>query len=328
MPETMKAMRFHTTGGPEVFRFEDVPVPGPGEGQVLVRLRASGVNFVDIYHRRGDYPPPGGLPCITGQEAAGVVAVLGPGVTGLKAGDRVTYAGAPGSYAEYAVVPAWRLVPVPAALSFDQAAALMLQGMTAHYLLHTTHPTRAGEIVLVHSAAGGVGLLAVQMAKMLGARVIGTVSTPEKARLAKEAGADDVINYSQTDFAEEVKRITNGRGVDLVLDAVGKPTFLKGLDALTVRGHMVVYGRSGGAPDALPPTSLMTKGITLTGSSLVQYARTREETLERAGAVMNWVAQGRIKLTIHKTLPLAQAAEAHRLLENRQTVGKLVLTIA
>ena len=328
MPNTMKAVRFHATGGPEVLKLEEVPAPAPGQGQALVRLRATGVNFVDIYHRRGDYPPPGGLPCITGQEGAGVVEAVGPGVEGLRVGDRVTYTGVPASYAERVAAPAWRLVPIPADVSFEQAAAAMLQGMTAHYLLQAAHRTQPGETVLVHAAAGGVGLLAVQMAKMLGARVIGTVSTPEKARLAKEAGADEVILYSQVDFAEEAKRLTGGRGVDLVLDAVGKPTFQKSLDALAVRGHLIVYGRAAGAPDPLPPLSLMGKAATITGTSLVHFTATREELLERAGAVLGWVGKGKLKLTIHKTFPLAQAAEAHRLLENRQTVGKLILSLS
>jgi len=327
MAQTMKAIRFHATGGPEVLRLEDVPVPAAGQGQALVRLRATGVNFVDIYHRRGDYPPPGGLPCITGQEGAGVVEAVGPGAEGLRPGDRVTYTGVPGSYAEYVAAPAWRLVPIPPQVSFEQAAAIMLQGMTAHYLLHAAHHTRAGETVLVHAAAGGVGLLAVQMAKMLGARVIGTVSTPEKARLAREAGADEVILYTQADFAEEAKRLTDGRGVDLVLDAVGKPTFQKGLEALALHGHLIVYGRAAGAPDPFQPLSLMGKAATVTGTSLVHFTLTREELLERAGAVLGWLAQGKLKLTIHKALPLAQAAEAHRLLENRKTVGKLILTL-
>ena len=328
MPQTMKAIRFHTTGGPEVFGLEEVPVPTPGEGQALVRLRTAGVNFADIYQRRGDYPPPGGLPCIAGQEGAGVVEAVGPRVDSVRPGDRVTYTGVPGSYAESVAAPAWRLVPIPADVSFEQAAAIMLQGMTAHYLLHAAHRTQAGETVLVHAAAGGVGLLAVQMAKMLGARVFGTVSTPEKARLAREAGADEVILYTQVDFAEEAKRLTGGRGVDLVLDAVGKPTFAKGLEALAVRGHMIVYGRAAGLPDPIVPNSLMAKGLTLTGSSLVQYTATREELMERASAVLGWLANGKLKLTIYKSLPLAQAAEAHRLLENRQTVGKLILTLA
>ncbi len=327
MPQTMKAMRFHATGGPEVFKLEEVPVPAPGQGQALVRLRATGVNFVDIYHRRGDYPPPGGLPCITGQEGAGTVEAVGPGVDGVRPGDRVTYTGVPGSYAEYVVAPAWRLVPIPADVSFDQAAAVMLQGMTAHYLLHAAHRTQPGEAVLVHAAAGGVGLLAVQMGKMLGARVIGTVSTPEKAKLAKEAGADEVILYSQADFAEEAKRLTGGRGVDLVLDAVGQSTFQKSLDALAVRGHLIVYGRAAGAPDPIAPLSLMGKAATITGTSLVHFTATREELLERAGAVLGWVAKGKLRLTIHKTVPLAQAAEAHRLLETRQSVGKLLLSL-
>lgn len=327
MPAMMKAIRFQATGGPEVLKLEEVPVPAPGQGQALVRLRATGVNFVDIYHRRGDYPPPGGLPCITGQEGAGVVEAVGPGVEGLRPGDRVTYTGVTGSYAECVAAPAWRLVPIPPDVTFEQAAAAMLQGMTAHYLLHTAHRTQPGETVLVHAAAGGVGLLAVQMAKMLGARVIGTVSTPEKARLARETGADDVILYSQVDFAEEAKRLTGGRGVDLVLDAVGKPTFQKGLEALAVRGHMIVYGRAAGAPDPLPPLSLMGKGHTISGTSLVHYTATREELMERAGAVLGWVGKKELKLTIHKTFPLTQAAEAHRLLEGRQSVGKLLLSI-
>ncbi len=327
MPQTMKAIRFHVTGGPEVLKLEEVPVPAAGPGETLVRLKASGVNFVDIYHRRGDYPPPGGLPCITGQEGAGVVEAVGPGADGVRPGDRVTYCGVPGSYAEFIVVPAARLVPIPAGISFERAAGIMLQGMTAHYLLHAAHRTRPGETVLVHAAAGGVGLLAVQVAKMLGARVLGTVSTPEKARLAREAGADEVIPYTQTDFAAEAKRLTGARGVDLVLDAVGKPTFQKGLEALALHGHLIVYGRAAGAPEPFQPLTLMAKAATVTGTSLVHFIGTREELLERAGAVLGWLAQGKLKLTIHKTFPLAQAAEAHRLLEHRETVGKLVLTL-
>jgi NADPH2:quinone reductase len=320
----MKAVRVHTPGGVDVLRYEDVPTPTPKEGEALVKLEAIGINFIDIYMRSGLYKAP--LPLTLGQEGAGVVQAVGPQVTEVKVGDRVAYSGTTGSYAEYAVVPAARLVKLPDGVDAKTGAAAMLQGMTAHYLSHSTYPLKAGDTALVHAAAGGVGLLLVQMAKMRGARVIGTVSTEEKAKLAREAGADEVILYTQQDFEAEVKRLTNGRGLQVVYDSVAKTTFEKGLNCLAPRGYMVLYGQSSGPVPPFDLAQLGAKGsLFITRPTLGHYTLTREELLQRAGDVLGWIGSGRLKLRIEQTFPLKDAAEAHRRLEGRQSTGKLLL---
>jgi NADPH:quinone reductase len=320
----MKAIRVLAPGGPEALRYEDVAQPSPGPGQVLVRIEAAGVNFVDVYQRTGLYKVP--VPFTLGQEAAGVIAAVGPGVAGVQVGDRVAYAHALGAYAEHAVVPADRVVTLPAGLSAKQGAAAMLQGMTAHYLACTTYPLKAGDTCLVHAAAGGVGLLLCQIAKARGARVIATVSTPEKATLAREAGADDVIRYQEQDFEVEVKRLTQGAGLQVVYDSVGNTTFAKGLNCLARRGLMVLYGQSSGPIAPIDPQVLSQKGsLFFTRPTLAHYIETRAELLARAGTVLGWVKNGKLKLRIEHEFPLAEAAEAHRALEGRKTTGKVLL---
>lgn len=322
----MKAIRVHEYGGPEVLHYEDVPMPQPGEGQALVRLHAIGVNFVDIYMRMGQgvYRPP--LPFIPGQEGAGVVEAVGPGVTEFARGDRVAYFGVTGSYAEYAVVPVGRLVKLPENIDFKLAAAVMLQGVTAHYLTHSTYPLKPGDTCLVHAAAGGVGLLLVQVAKRRGARVIGTVSTPQKAELARSVGADEVILYTQQDFEAEVKRLTDGRGLQVVYDSVGQTTFDKSLNCLAPRGYMVLYGQSSGPVGPIDPQILNVKGsLFLTRPTSAHYTLTRDEYLWRCNDVLGWVASGELKVHIGAEFPLAEAAEAHRRLAGRQTTGKVLL---
>jgi NADPH2:quinone reductase len=319
----MQAIRVHHVGGPEVLRLEDVPTPEPGPGQALVHVEAIGVNFIDCYHRTGLYTLP--LPFVPGQEAAGRVLKLGPGVSGLRVGDRVAYAGAPGSYAEAAVVPAEKLVPVPEQLEARTAAATMLQGMTAHYLATGTYPLKPGDTALVHAAAGGVGLLLIQIAKLKGARVFGTVSTPEKARLAREAGADEVIRYTEQDFEAEVMRLTAGRGVNVVYDSVARSTFDKSLNCVGRRGVLALFGQSSGPVPPFDPARLAKNGVYLTRPSLTHYTASREELLQRSGEVLDWVMSGRLTVRIHQVLPLAKAADAHRMLEGRQTTGKLLL---
>jgi NADPH2:quinone reductase len=320
----MRAIRVPQYGGPEVMRLEELPTPTPGEGQALVRLEAAGVNFIDVYQRSGLYK--GALPVPLGLEGAGTVEAVGPGVTTVRPGDRVAWTGVPGSYATHTVVPADRLVTLPAGLDARAGAAAMLQGMTAHYLAHTTYPLKPGDACLVHAAAGGVGLLLCQMARRAGARVIGTVSTEEKARLAREAGAHDVILYTQQDFGAEVKRLTGGTGVQVVYDSVGRDTFDKGLDCLAPRGYMVLYGQSSGPVAPVDPQVLNAKGsLFLTRPSLFHYTATREELLYRAGEVLGWVRSGQLRLRIGATFPLAEAAQAHRDLEGRRTTGKVLL---
>lgn len=320
----MKAIRIHNHGGPEVLAYEDVAVPEPRAGEARVKIEASGVNFIDIYHRTGLYPM--NRPCILGSEGAGVVDAVGEGVTEVKQGDRVAYAMIPGSYAEYAVVPAGKLVPVPDDIDAKSAAGIMLQGMTAHYLTHSTYPLQKDETALVHAAAGGVGLLLVQVAKMLGARVIGTVSTEAKADLVRKAGADEIILYTQADFLAEAKRITNGQGVHVVYDSVGATTFEKSLDCLRPRGYLVLFGQSGGPVAAFDPAKLAAKGsLFLTRPSLAHYTLTRAELLRRATDLFDWMQGGKLKLRIEKTLPLQDACEAQQLLEKRRTTGKLIL---
>lgn len=320
----MKAIQIAATGGAEVLRLVDVARPEPGAGEVLVRIQAAGVNFIDIYFREGRYPAP--LPLTLGQEAAGVVEAVGAAVTDFSPGDRVTWCGRNGAYAEYAAVPAAMLVRVPEAVDLKVAAAAMLQGMTAHYLAHSAFALKSGDVALVHAAAGGVGLLLTQMAAQAGARVLATVSTEEKAQLAREAGAQEVILYTQSDFEAEVKRLTAGRGVDVVYDSVGKTTFEKSLNCLKPRGLLVLFGASSGAVPPFDLIQLSAKGsLFVTRPKLGDYIQTREELEWRSGEVLGAVQSGRLKIRIDHTYPLAEAAQAHRDLEGRKTSGKLLL---
>jgi NADPH:quinone reductase len=320
----MKAVRVHKYGGPEVLTMEDIPVPEPKAGEARVKIEAIGVNFIDIYQRTGLYPIQ--TPFTLGSEGAGVVDAVGPGVTEVRKGDRVAYSMVIGAYAEFAVVPAWRLVPVPVNVDAKSAACLMLQGMTAHYLTHITYALKKGETALVHAAAGGVGLLLIQIAKQLGANVIGTVSTEAKAQLAKELGADHVILYTQSDFLAEVKKLTDNRGVNVVYDSVGQTTFDKSLDCLKPRGYLVLFGQSSGPVPPFDPGKLAAKGsLFLTRPSLAHYTLNRDELLQRSADLFNWTASGKLKLRIEKTFSLADAAEAHRELEGRKTTGKVIL---
>jgi NADPH2:quinone reductase len=322
----MKAIVIDAFGGPEVLRLKEVPTPTPEPRQVLVRQKAAGINFIDIYRRTGLYPV--SLPGIPGMEGAGIVESVGAEVRGIAAGDRVAYVNVPGTYAEAIAVPADRVVPIPKKLSFEQAAAAMLQGMTAHYLALDTFPVKNGDTVLIHAAAGGVGLLLVQVARMRGARVIATVSTPEKAELARGAGAEEVILYTREDFVAAVKRITDGKGVDAVYDSVGKDTFLKSLDCLAARGMMVSFGQSSGKMEAIEPGVLSAKGsLFLTRPTLGHYIAEPRELLRRAGDVFRWIMTGKMRLRIGARFPLEQAAEAHRILESRRISGKVLLTI-
>jgi NADPH2:quinone reductase len=320
----MKAVRIHKTGGPEQLQYEDVTTPQPGEGEVLLKIAAAGLNFLDTYHRTGLYTHP--LPFTLGVEGSGIVEAIGTGVTKFKVDDRVAYVGQPGANAEYAVVPASRLVKVPAELDLMTAAALMVQGMTAHYLLHGSYQVKAGDTVLIHAAAGGTGLLLVQIAKRLGATVIGTVSTEEKAQQAREAGADHIILYTQADFEEETKKLTDGKGVHAVYDSVGKTTFDKSLNVLRPLGYLVLFGQSSGVVPSFDIARLASGGsLFLTRPSLFDYIAERKDLLWRAGDVLNWTANGELKIRIDRQMPLAETAEAHRLLENRQTSGKVLL---
>ena len=320
----MRAIQVSEPGGPEQLALVEVPVPAPGPGQALIKIAAIGVNFIDVYYRTGLYKAE--LPVSIGMEAAGAVEAIGPEVTDVAVGDRVAYAMARGSYAEYAAVPTWQLVKMPSSLDYQAAAASMLQGMTAHYLTHSTFPLSANDTALVHAAAGGTGLLIVQMAKMRGAQVIGTVSTPAKADLARGAGADQIILYSEADFEAEVKTLTWNRGVDVVYDSVGASTFLKSLNSLRPRGMMVSFGNASGPVPAFSPLLLAQKGsLFLTRPTLANYTSTTEELHWRAGDVLEWVASGKLKTRIHRTYPLSEAAQAHQDLEGRATSGKLLL---
>jgi NADPH2:quinone reductase len=320
----MKAIRVHQCGGPEVLKYEEVPLPEPGAGEARVKLEAIGLNFIDTYQRSGIYPLQ--VPFSPGMEGAGVVDAIGENVTEFKKGARVVYAMVPGSYADYVVVPSSRLVQLPQNLDTRSAAAVMLQGMTAHFLTQTTFPLKKGVTALVHAAAGGVGQLLIQIAKRSGATVFGTVSTDEKARLAKDAGADEVIFYTKADFLAEVKRLTDGKGVDVVYDSVGQSTFDKSLDCLRPRGYLVLFGQSSGP---VPPFNIATLGakgsLFVTRPSLAHHGVQREELLQRSGDLFKWLAAGELKLRIDKTFPLSEAAEAHRQLEGRKTSGKVLL---
>lgn len=323
----MQAIRFHRHGGPEVLQLDQVPVPAPGRGEVRVAIHASGVNFIDVYLRSGYYPS-GPLPAVAGKEGAGVVEAVGPGagqaVDGPAVGDRVAFFDAAGAYAERVVIPAERAIPLPDGVDFEAGAALPLQGMTAHYLTQTIRPLAPGDRVLIHAVAGGVGLLATQMAKLSGAEVIGTCSTREKAERARAAGADHVILYTETDFVAEVERLTGGRGVDLAIDGVGRSTFTGSVASTRVRGHVILFGQASGEPEPIRPRKLL-GSRTLTSATLFDYARERRELLARAAAVFGWHREGRLDPHVDRVLPLAEAAEAHRLLEGRKTSGKLLL---
>ena len=314
----MKAVFVEKVGGPENLKYADIPKPSPAAGQALVKIAAAGVNYIDTYFRTGLYPSP--LPIMLGNEGAGTVEAVGPDVSSVRPGDRVAYGMWRGSYAEYAVVPVSQLVKIPDSLDFQTAAAAMLQGMTAHYLTHSTYPLKAGDSCLIHAAAGGVGLLLVQMAKMLGARVIGTVGTDEKAQQAKAAGADEVVVYGKEDFVAKAK------GMHVVYDSVGKSTFMSSLDCLRPRGMMVSFGNSSGPAPEIAPLLLAQKGsLFLTRPTLASYSSSVEELDWRAGDVLKWIAEGKLKLHIHKVYPLRDAAQAHRDLEGRGTTGKLIL---
>jgi NADPH:quinone reductase len=320
----MKAIVVKEPGGPEKIELVEMATPQPGPGQVLVRLAAIGVNFIDIYFRMGRYKAD--PPVMLGNEGAGAVEAVGAGVSDIAPGDRVAWAMHRGTYAEYAVVPAASLVKIPGHVGFETAAAAMLQGMTAHYLTHSTYPLKPGDICLVHAAAGGTGALVVQMAKLAGARVFGTVSTEEKAAIAREAGADEIIRYTEQDFASEVKRLTAGRGVEVVYDSVGQTTFDKSLDSLRPRGVLALFGQSSGPVPPFDPNILNGKGsLFLTRPTLAHYLLSREELLWRAGDVLQWLDTGKLKLRIERVYPLAEAAAAHRDLESRRTAGKLLL---
>jgi NADPH2:quinone reductase len=320
----MKAIRVNTPGGPEVLRYEDVPEPQPKAGEATVKIDAAGINYVDVYQRSGQYKL--ALPLTLGLEAGGTVTAIGPNVTEVKVGDKVAYTGVAGAYAQYAAVPSARLVGLPAGLTTRQGAAAMLQGLTAHYLACSTYPLKSGDTCLVHAAAGGVGLLLCQIAKMRGARVIGTVSTEEKAKLAREAGAAEVILYTKQDFEAEVKRLTDGKGLQVVYDSVGQTTFDKGFNCLAPRGMMALYGQSSGPIGPFDLQTLNAKGsLFLTRPSLNHHIITRAELLQRSEELLGWIRDGKLKLRTEFEFPLKDASEAHRALEGRKTTGKVLL---
>jgi NADPH2:quinone reductase len=320
----MKAIRIHQFGGPEVLQYEDVPEPNAKPGEALVEIEAAGLNFIDTYQRSGAYKIP--LPGVLGQEGAGTITAVGPGVTNVKVGDKVAWTGILGSYAERHAVPADRLVALPAGVTTNQGAAIMLQGMTAHYLSSSTYVLKAGDTCLVHAGAGGVGLLLTQIGKMRGARVITTVSTDEKATLSRDAGADHVVLYTKQDFEEEVKQITGGKKVQVVYDSVGKTTFEKSLNCLAPRGMLVLFGQSSGAVPPFDPQVLSQKGsLFLTRPTLMNYIATREELQQRSSELFGWIAAGTLRLRTEFEFPLKNAAEAHKALEGRKTTGKVLL---
>jgi len=320
----MKAVRIHAPGGPEVLKYEDAPQPSPKAGEAVVKVDAAGLNYVDVYVRTGAYK--GEYPMTLGMEAGGTISAVGAGVSDVAVGDKVAYTGIPGAYAEYAAVPAARLVKLPAGLSTRQGAAAMLQGMTAHYLACSTYPLKKGDTCLVHAAAGGVGLLLCQIATMRGARVIGTVSTQEKAKLARDAGADEVILYTSQDFEAEVKRLTDGKGLQVVYDSVGKTTFDKSLNCLAPRGMLALYGQSSGPIGPFDVGQLGAKGsLFLTRPSLNAYIASRDELVQRSTELLGWIRDGKLRLRTEFEFPLKDAAEAHRALEGRKTTGKVLL---
>jgi NADPH2:quinone reductase len=320
----MKAIRVNTPGGPDVLRYEDTPEPTPKAGEAMVKVDAAGINYIDVYQRSGQYKL--ALPLTLGLEAGGTVTAVGPNVTEVKVGDKVAYTGVPGAYAQYAAVPAARLVVLPQGISTRQGAAAMLQGLTAHYLACSTYPLKSGDTCLVHAAAGGVGLLLCQIAKMRGARVIGTVSTEDKAKLAREAGASDVILYTKQDFEAEVKRLTDGKGLQVVYDSVGQTTFDKGFNCLAPRGMMALYGQSSGPIGPFDLQVLNAKGsLFVTRPSLNHHIITRAELLQRSEELLGWIRDGKLKLRTEYEFPLKDAADAHRALEARKTTGKVLL---
>ena len=320
----MKAVRVHAPGGPEAMRYEDIPQPTPKEGEALVKIEAAGLNFIDVYYRTGHYKAP--MPLTPGVEGSGTVAAIGSAVKDVKVGDKVAYTGVLGSYAEFAAVPAERLVVLPSGITTRQGATVMLQGMTAHYLATSTYPLKAGDTCLIQAAAGGVGLLLCQIAKLRGARVFGTVSTEEKAKLARDAGADEVILYTREDFEAGVKKLTGGKGVQVVYESVGEATFEKSLNCLAVRGMLALFGQSSGPVKPVDPQILNQKGsLFLTRPSLGHHIVTKAELAQRSSEVLGWVAQGRLKLRIGAEFALKDAAEAHRALEGRKTTGKVLL---
>ena len=323
----MKAIKISSYGDASVLKLTDTaPQPSPGAAQALVKVRAAGVNFVDIYQRKGIYQP--GLPFIPGLEASGVVESVGDSVTGIRAGDRVAYTGHLGSYSEYVAIDAAKLIKLPRSMTFEQGAAFPLQGMTAHYLITEYRKPKPGDTVLIHAAAGGVGLLLVQWAKHLGATVIGTVSTDEKSRIAREAGADHVILYTQQDVVSEMKRLTDGLGAQLILDGVAKSTFQADTEVVAPRGHIVVFGAASGPADPIVPNSLMAKSFSVSGGSLVNFIATRDDLVRRSRDVLAGIRDGWLKLRVDYVLLLEEAEKAHRLLESRQSVGKIVLRVA
>lgn len=324
IPSTMRAVRLHAPGGADAMSVETIPVPQPGVGEALVHLEASGVNFIDVYKRMGLYKVP--LPATLGEEGAGTVAAVGEGVTELKVGDRVAWASVLGAYAELAVVPAARLVPLPDTVSATQGAAVMLQGMTAHYLATSSYPLKSGDTCVVHAAAGGVGLLLVQIAKRRGARVIATAGSDDKAALARGAGADEVIVYTREDFADETRRLTNGKGVQVVYDSVGASTFLRGFDVLVPRGMMVLFGQSSGPVQPIDPQLLNQKGsLFLTRPTLAHYVATRDELLARSRDLFAWIGAGELDVRVGAEFALGDVGDAHRALEGRRTTGKVLL---
>jgi NADPH2:quinone reductase len=336
----MKAIRVEAYGGPETLRLRHLELPDPGPGEVHVKLRAAGLNFVDVYLRRGELRAagpnfvdvdlsrgehPSSLPFTPGYDGAGIIAAVGEGVKDFQPGDRVAYTGHLGTYADASVVPASTLIPLPGDLSFEQGAAFPLQGMTAHYLIHEYRVPTPGDTVLIHAAAGGLGLRLVQWAKHLGARVIGTVSTEEKAQAARAAGADDVLLYTRQDFVAETKRLTDGLGADLIIDGVGQVTFTGDLEAVAVRGHVVIHGFAHGLPHPIQPISLIWRAISISGGTLPSYTHTREALIRRASEVLKGIHEGWLRLHIDTVFPLAEAAEAQRRLESRESTGKIIL---
>lgn len=320
----MKAIQISQYGEAEVLKIKELQIGKPGPGQALINIKVSGVNFIDIYQRRGRYPVQ--LPYIPGLEASGVVEAIGEGVTNVKPGDRVAYVHEPGSYAEKNLVQAEYLIPLPPEISFEQGAAFPLQGMTAHYLLHEFRKIKPNDIILIHAAAGGMGLLLVQWAKHLGARVIGTVSTEEKAQMAKQAGADEVILYTKQDFVVEIHKLTHNHGADLIIDGVGKTTFQGNLEAAALRGNIVIFGAASGPADPISPNDLMKRSLTLSGGTLFNYILNTKELMFRAKAVLDGIQSGWLKLHIDQVFPLEKASEAQQKLESRNTSGKVLLS--